>query len=536
MTKRESAIEYLNMGMSVIPVGKDKKPLISWLEFQNRFPTLDEINEWFVKFDDPNIGIVTGKISNLLIVDVDSLEALKDIEQYIPDSLDTPVVSTPRGGRHFYFRHIDGLPNRANVLPKIDLRTKGGFIVAPPSTNGNGKAWAWIRGLDTKIADAPSQLIFTLNKALTNTLNIREFNNQELRDVKDVKSCYFFSSEGTRDDDLYHAGHLLKNGNSTPEEMRKVLNILARNCNPPFPENEIEDKIKSILKRSERKDKNVSQAVRDWILLIESKFFVKDCYNELNIVNSADKLTVRVTINKLVAEGILEKDSTQRGTYWVKKTEEENLIDIYGADVSPVNIKFPLGVHELVKIMPKNIIMIAGEVNAGKSAYLLNLAVLNSHKMETVYFSSEMGDAELKERCSKFDGGIEVWRGVKFVDKSSDFHKAIRPNGLNIIDFLEIHDEFYKMGSLIKDIFDKLDKGIAIIAIQKNKGRDEGLGGERSKEKARLYLAIEPGKLKIVKAKNWISSEINPNGMAMEFKLAKGCKFKPQWEKWKRTD
>jgi hypothetical protein len=185
--------------------------------------------------------------------------------------------------------------------------------------------------------------------------------------------------------------------------------------------------------------------------------------------------------------------------------------------------------------MPKNIIMIAGEVNSGKSAYLLNLAAKNMDRMETVYFSSEMGGAELRERLQHFEFPIEAWKKVTFIERASDFYKAIRPEGLNIIDFLEIHDEFYKMGQLIKDIFDKLTTGLAVIAIQKNRGRDEGLGGERSKEKARLYMAIEPGKLKIVKAKNWISSEINPNGMCMEFKLAKGCKFKPEGI-WKRTD
>ena len=35
--------------------------------------------------------------------------------------------------------------------------------------------------------------------------------------------------------------------------------------------------------------------------------------------------------------------------------------------------------------------------------------------------------------------------------------------------------EFYKVGALIKDIFDKLTTGLAVIAIQKNKGRDEAV-------------------------------------------------------------
>ena len=76
-----------------------------------------------------------------------------------------------------------------------------------------------------------------------------------------------------------------------------------------------------------------------------------------------------------------------------------------------------------------------------------------------------------------------------------------------------------------KKIFDKLEKGIAIIAIQKNKGRDDGLGGARSIEKARLYLSMRPGVIKIVKAKNWVSGTVNPNGLEKQFKLAKGMIF-----------
>jgi hypothetical protein len=144
-----------------------------------------------------------------------------------------------------------------------------------------------------------------------------------------------------------------------------------------------------------------------------------------------------------------------------------------------------------------------------------------------------MGGAELKERLQNFDFPLENWRNVKFIERATDFSTAIRPDGLNIIDFLEIHDEFYKVGALIKDMFDKLNTGLAVIAIQKNKGRDEGLGGQRSLEKARLYMAMEPGKLKIVKAKNWVNAMVNPNNMMQEFRLAKGCYFKGEgtWKK-----
>jgi len=83
---------------------------------------------------------------------------------------------------------------------------------------------------------------------------------------------------------------------------------------------------------------------------------------------------------------------------------------------------------------------------------------------------------------------------------------------------------FIKSAVFIKDIYDRLNKGVCIIALQKNPDKDFGLGGQRSIEKSRLYLAMDPGKIKIVKAKNWRTHE-NPNGLKTDFKLLGGCKF-----------
>jgi hypothetical protein len=173
----------------------------------------------------------------------------------------------------------------------------------------------------------------------------------------------------------------------------------------------------------------------------------------------------------------------------------------------------------------------AGESNSGKTALALNFARLQQDRFDVHYFSSEMGKTELRERLLKFPYPLESWK-VHFWERSSNFADVIRPDGINIIDFLEIHDEFYKVGLYIKDIFDKLKTGIAFILIQKNKNTDFGLGGMRSLEKARLYLAMEPGRLKIVKAKNWASQK-NPNGLSISFKLVGGCDFhnSTPWEK-----
>jgi len=181
--------------------------------------------------------------------------------------------------------------------------------------------------------------------------------------------------------------------------------------------------------------------------------------------------------------------------------------------------------------MRKTTVGVAGTMQAGKTAYLLNVGWLNKDLMPTYYFTSEFGGDELRERLEPFGYSMEKWRAITFIERSRDFQDGIYPNGLNLIDYLEVSDEgeFYKMGIQIKRIYEKLHDGVAVIGLQKKFGGDFGYGGQPTADKPRLYITLEKGTLKIVKAKLW-AGEVNPNGMFRRFKLHKGAKF--IWESW----
>jgi len=180
-----------------------------------------------------------------------------------------------------------------------------------------------------------------------------------------------------------------------------------------------------------------------------------------------------------------------------------------------------------------NIVIIAGEMNAGKTGFLLNVVRDNMDKWKVHYFNSEMGETEFKIRLSKFpDMQEEDWKLTAY-NRNGAFADVIVPDDLNIIDFMECYDEFWRIGGWIRDIHTKLRKGLAVIAIQKKEGLVFGRGGDMTAEKARLYLSVSHdwsrrvGVLKIVKAKNF-KGEINPNGYVQEFKLVQGARFIPQ--------
>ena len=541
---KESALKYRSFGWSVIPLSPGSKVPPKGFEvipYRSRIASEDEITAWWRDNPSYNIGIITGKISNLLVVDYDRYKEGFDedkILEYIPDSIVTPSATTPRGGEHQYFTFPTDLTIAADILPGLDFRGEGGYIVAPPSVNGNGKRYEWLLSpFDTPVAPPPLSFINLLkqyNKSFILAKNVPSKNNM-LNNVNLVKSCYLFSTEGRRDQDIFHVATMLQKGGATDEEMRIILNILAEHCQPPYPASEVEIKIDSAIKRADRRTRNIAQEVRDWSLLIEGVFLLKDCYKMLKLVNPEDQLTARVTLSNMVKEGSLEKYGNMRGMYRTPSNDAP-VIDVQSADLEEYDIKFPLSLHEFVKVHKSNIIIIAGESNAGKTALCLNIAKKNAHK-KVNYLSSEMQDGtELRIRLDEFDEPLSVWNHVSFKYRSDNFPDVIAPDDLNIIDYLDegTGGEAYKMTRRIKDISEKLRKGIAVVCIQKSSQKQFGFGGEGTKNTARLYLTITgQNRLTIEKGKVWRNRTINPNGLFCDFKLVGGCKFIKQGE-WKQ--
>lgn len=537
----EAALYYRSLNWSVFPlVPRIKIPhkdfeVTPWRE---KLADENQIKQWWAKWPESNIGVVTGKLSNLFVVDLDKYKPEYSEEtatQYFPDSIVTPTDRSARGGEHLYYRYpSDSEPTiHSDALPGVDYRGEGGYVMAPPSVF-EGKAASWIIKPDeVPFADAPAKFLTLIKEASYKKdkylLYTREDGKQQLKDVNNVNIRYLFSHEGRRDQDIFHVANMLFKGGADVEEIRNILNILAQCCEPPFPEREVASKIESVLKRASRKTRNISQEVRDWSLLNEGVFLLKDCYSELKFVNSEDQLTARVTLTKMAKEGLIEKYGTLRGQYRTKK-EDAPVIDIFSADLSPYLLRLPLGVHEWVNIHKSNVIIVAGESNSGKTAFCLNVARMNRDDHNVNYLSNEMQDGtELRIRLNGFDEPIEKWRPVIFRFRTDSFPDVIDPDGLNIVDYLDEGQdgEAYKMTARIKEISNRLRDGIAVIAIQKHSQKQYGFGGEGTKNAARLYLSItNQNMIKIEKAKIWRNKEINPNGMYCMFRLGGGCIFK----------
>lgn len=515
------------LGMSVIPIiPGDKSSMVPWKKYQNERAGREQIIAWWTKEPLANVGIVTGAISDLDVIDIDSDEGRRNIEQYIPDSFLTPMVDTPRGGEHYWCTHSPGLTNKAGLIAGTDFRGEGGYVVVPPSANGNGKHYTWRKGCGIGDVIRSALPIAYINKIKNSS--IKENVTQSDTMLQELQQVTISLDKGTRNDSLFHIANSLFKGGMSKENVIYTCENIAKSCNPPLLLSEVLTIVDSAFTRKLGRQRNIQQEIESWVRVTTGDFHVTSSYTELQIVTKEDKTAARQAYKRLVTAEIIEKIGNRDGMYRLKQNELEE-IDYMNADTTPFNVRWPLDIHEFVKIYKKSIVIIAGESNAGKTAYCLNIAKRNRKEHEILYLLSEGDAAELKVRLMNFNEPLESWKPVKFKRiKGGNLSKMIRPDGFNIIDYLEIYKDFYEVAGAINEIYETLTTGLAIIAMQKPMGRDLGVGGRGTLDKARLYLSIEPGIIKIVKGKVWANECINPNRMFVRWKLGGGCHFKQE--------
>lgn len=240
----KAALDYVRLGWSVIPVEPGgKRPLIRWQVYQYRRADIPEIAVWFGRWPDANIAIVTGVVSGLVVLDLDPRHgaeaSLGQIQREHGPLPDTVEASTGGGGRHLYFAHPgEIIRNRVGLLPGIDLRGDGGYVVAPPSIHASGKPYRWMRSPDVLYPlPLPSWLLHKPEETAPHGHTLSYW-RRLLRDGVE---------EGARNDTIASlAGHLLRQGVDAQVATELLLTWNLSRCRPPLVEEEVLRTVESI--------------------------------------------------------------------------------------------------------------------------------------------------------------------------------------------------------------------------------------------------------------------------------------------------
>ena len=243
----KAALDYGRLEWSVIPIEpRGKRPLIPWEVYQHRRPEVPEIAEWFARWPDANIAIVTGVVSGLVVLDLDprhdaeaSLEQLQRVHGPLADTVE---ALTGGGGRHLYFAHPGSIThNRVGIAPGIDLRGDGGYVVAPPSIHATGEPYRWTHPPDVRYpAPLPGWLLHSAPQETTHHGHPLAYWRRLLREGV---------AEGERNNTLASlAGHLLHYGVDPEVTAELLLTWNVARCRPPLDEAEVLRTVESIVR------------------------------------------------------------------------------------------------------------------------------------------------------------------------------------------------------------------------------------------------------------------------------------------------
>lgn len=154
-TALDWALHYMRLGWSVVPVRPPEKlPAVPWARRQTQPADEATIRTWFDSIKGCGVGLVQGAHVGTIVLDFDGEDGAETQARLEARGLPpAPTSLTGSGGAHVILRHPGRyVPTRKKVLPGMDVRGDGGFIVAPPSVHGvlrdsgyvaSGRVYAW---------------------------------------------------------------------------------------------------------------------------------------------------------------------------------------------------------------------------------------------------------------------------------------------------------------------------------------------------------------------------------------------------------
>lgn len=234
-----------------------------------------QIKKWWSKRPNANIGVRTGKESNILVIDIDISKgdgeaSLKEMIKEIGELPPTLEQKTGSGGHHLIYEYPSEhkIKTLAGIEENIDIRNDGGYIVAPPSTHISGNKYEWIN--TNPILKLSESWIKRLEEGKREKKypSTKDKKNDK-RSLKNTKKDKFF--EGSRNDAIFKYGiGLLHNDSDESRRWEKIRKFNEENCNPPLDETELKQIANSISTYENGNNQDLNKYFNDTKYLIKN--------------------------------------------------------------------------------------------------------------------------------------------------------------------------------------------------------------------------------------------------------------------------
>ena len=248
------ALHYAEMGIPVIPIdAHGKKPIGRLVPHGRNDGTTNPqiIQQWF-SGNNNNVGIVTGKESNIFVLDRDDKDhgdrSLSELEATY-GTLPATLTQRTGNGMHYLFEMPETveISNSAKMLgPGLDIRGRGGYVVAAPSVHANGNRYTWVTDTPPKrehISKAPKWLVNLITTKTTKAVPSKIIASA----VGPVSEEFSIpdrieDGHGREGFVIRYAGHLRAKGIEQSAVERILLDYNQMHISPPLDANVILDR------------------------------------------------------------------------------------------------------------------------------------------------------------------------------------------------------------------------------------------------------------------------------------------------------
>jgi len=443
---------YQKYGFALIPLLQNSKVPFEkgWTETIHR----EKVQQIKWLNNNLNIGIRTGEVNNITVIDVDFQKGTNETSDAIIGEListGTLIQNSPHG-THYIFKYDKELQQTTNIAGlHIDIRNDGGQIVATPSRIDN-TSYSWKNlGVDIKII--PPELkakllgLMKVDNSI-NTIAIPEKTTLEPLKLKNnnLDGC-------CNDTFVSIGGMLIKQLSSQQTEF--VLNIMNKYLlENPMPSNIVKAMIGSLAEYKGDDESTYEKTIYEYMKLMQSDVTPKDIIDNTRLPRPiVDKyLSQFVKAGKAVRLG--------RGRYQYKEKVEWS--DSAPETVAECKYKIPF-FNDIAIFQDKDVLLLGARTNDGKTTIALNMIKeMINQGVKPYYIYSEAGS-----RFQKTSQLLGITGKYFHTYHENPLAIELEYNAFSIIDWLHLeHKE--STDTVLKHLNDELQRkgGILVIFTQ----------------------------------------------------------------------